>query len=173
MRVVGRDVVWQVVCDVWGGVWCSDDRGLWWWCVWLGQQNRKPLYPIPEYRSFRKRQLPTLPLLRSTIGVTELNFSVRNGKRWNLSAIVTWIRQTWCKKSKAITALKKNGTLNVYTHTYSSKTRSERAISNARLWHRCLYTCILSTSSSLTTLRNLILWLASYLDAFSTYPIPT
>nr|DAS98505.1 MAG TPA: hypothetical protein [Caudoviricetes sp.] len=34
-------------------------------------------------------RLPTLPLLRSTIGVTELNFSVRNGKRWNLSAIVT------------------------------------------------------------------------------------
>ena len=30
-----------------------------------------------------------------------------------------------------------------------------------------------TTSSSLTTLRNLILWLASYLDAFSTYPIPT
>ena len=26
---------------------------------------------------------------------------------------------------------------------------------------------------SLSTLRNLILWLASYLDAFSTYPIPT
>ena len=31
----------------------------------------------------------TLPLLRSTIGVTRLNFSVRNGKRWNLRAIVT------------------------------------------------------------------------------------
>ena len=29
--------------------------------------------------------------LRSTIGVTKLNFSVRNGKRWNLRAIVTWI----------------------------------------------------------------------------------
>ncbi len=27
--------------------------------------------------------------LRSTIGVTKLNFSVRNGKRWNLRAIVT------------------------------------------------------------------------------------
>ena len=27
-----------------------------------------------------------------------------------------------------------------------------RAISKARLWHRCLYTCLLSTSSSLTTL---------------------
>ena len=36
-----------------------------------------------------KRRLPTLPLVRSTIGVTMLNFSVRNGKRWNLRAIVT------------------------------------------------------------------------------------
>ena len=27
-----------------------------------------------------------------------------------------------------------------------------RAISKARLWHHCLYTCLLSTSSSLTTL---------------------
>ena len=29
------------------------------------------------------------PTIRSTIGVTKLNFSVRNGKRWNLRAIVT------------------------------------------------------------------------------------
>ena len=48
-----------------------------------------------------KRRLPTLPLLRSTIGVTGLNFSVRNGKRWNPGAVVTWIRQTWCEKSKS------------------------------------------------------------------------
>ena len=31
-------------------------------------------------------------LYRSTIGVSELNFSVRNGKRWNLTAIMTLIR---------------------------------------------------------------------------------
>ena len=62
-------------------------------------KTRKPLHlPIQGLLSLKKRRLPTLPLLRSTIGVTELNFSVRNGKRWNLSAIVTWIRQTWCKK---------------------------------------------------------------------------
>ena len=37
-----------------------------------------------------KRRLPTLPREnRSTIGVSELNFSVRNGKRWNLTAIAT------------------------------------------------------------------------------------
>ena len=39
--------------------------------------------------SLLKRRLPTLPLLRSTIGVTGLNFSVRNGKRWNPGAITT------------------------------------------------------------------------------------
>ena len=42
-----------------------------------------------EKDSLIKRQLPTLPLLRSTIGVTGLNFSVRNGKRWNPGAIAT------------------------------------------------------------------------------------
>ena len=38
-----------------------------------------------------KRRLPTLPLVRSTIGVAKLNFSVRNGKRWNPNAITTLI----------------------------------------------------------------------------------
>ena len=41
--------------------------------------------------SYLKRRLPTLPLLRSTIGVTRLNFSVRNGKRWIPRAITTLI----------------------------------------------------------------------------------
>ncbi len=44
-----------------------------------------------EQDSLIKRQLPTLPLLRSTIGVIRLNFSVRNGKRWNPDAIATLI----------------------------------------------------------------------------------
>ncbi|QVQ57204.1 protein of unknown function DUF2724 [Bacteroides phage LoVEphage] len=37
----------------------------------------------------RKWQRPTLPQLCSTISVTRLNFSVRNGKRWNPCAITT------------------------------------------------------------------------------------
>ena len=108
--------------------------------------------------------------LRSTIGVTKLNFSVRNGKRWNLRAIVTWISfYVFMTHKQAIPAPVSK--LKVYTiHPLKE---SGRAISNARLWCLHLYTCILSTSSSLTTLRNLILWPASYLDAFSTYPIPT
>ena len=45
-----------------------------------------------------------------------------------------------------------------------------RAISSARLCHRWLYTCALSTSSSSTALeRSLILRRVSHLDAFSAY----
>ena len=36
-----------------------------------------------------KWRRPTLPRVCSTIGATVLNFSVRNGKRWNHSAITT------------------------------------------------------------------------------------
>src|SRR5690554_5193690 len=40
--------------------------------------------------SFSKnRRRPTLPLLRSTIGAAGLNFSVRNGKRWDPCAVTT------------------------------------------------------------------------------------
>ena len=46
--------------------------------------------PSRIYQLGLKRRLPTLPREnRSTIGVSELNFSVRNGKRWNLTAITT------------------------------------------------------------------------------------
>ena len=59
-----------------------------WTRLQSGQKNKAPKYFYLE-ASLLKRRLPTLPLLRSTIGVTKLNFSVRNGKRWNLRAIVT------------------------------------------------------------------------------------
>ena len=36
-----------------------------------------------------KRRLPTLPRVCSTIGAGGLNFSVRNGKRWNPATITT------------------------------------------------------------------------------------
>ena len=50
---------------------------------------KKSLRLFSESEDLEKRRLPTLPLLRSTIGVTGLNFSVRNGKRWNPGAIAT------------------------------------------------------------------------------------
>ena len=37
----------------------------------------------------KKRRLPTLPRVCSTIGAGGLNFSVRNGKRWNPATITT------------------------------------------------------------------------------------
>ena len=42
-----------------------------------GERNLPVLSLLPS--SFIIRQLPTLPLLRSTIGVVRFNFSVRNG----------------------------------------------------------------------------------------------
>ena len=55
-----------------------------------------------------------------------------------------------------------------------SRGGKSRAISTARLCHRWLYTCGLSTSSSSTALeRSLILRRVSHLDAFSAYLIRT
>ena len=56
-----------------------------------GSTKRKPLEKIIlSFQAVRiGRRLPTLPPLGSTIGVDGLNFSVRNGKRWNPGAIAT------------------------------------------------------------------------------------
>ena len=112
-----------------------------------------------------------LSRLRSTIGVNGLNFSVRNGKRWNPVAIVTLIT-LYCHihTNKSSFFSSKNPSTDASFHlsilskpylqatqqnwTYITATQGYklRAISNARLWRHRLYTCILSTSSSLTTL---------------------
>ena len=39
----------------------------------------------------KSRRRPTLPRVCSTIGAIGLNFSVRNGKRWNPDALTTGI----------------------------------------------------------------------------------
>lgn len=46
--------------------------------------------PCLEFDTHFNWQCPTLPLLRSTIGATRLNFSVRDGKRWITVAIDTF-----------------------------------------------------------------------------------
>ena len=56
------------------------NQGIW-------HKKREPIFRLIPF--VLKRRLPTLPLLRSTIGVTRLNFSVRNGKRWIPRAIAT------------------------------------------------------------------------------------
>ena len=110
----------------------------------------------------KKRRLPTLPLLRSTIGVTGLNFSVRDGKRWIPRAI---------KRTIGHPAKGKPRSQNI---SYPSGQGKSRAISTTRLRRRRPYTCGLSRSSSLTALHgDLISGPASCLDAFSTYPIRT
>ena len=93
------------------------------------------------------RRLPTLPLLRSTIGVTGLNFSVRNGKRWDPGAITTLI-------SFVSTCYIQRSERGGQAHELSVllATGKFRAISIARLRHCWPYTCDLSTSSSLTAL---------------------
>ena len=55
----------------------------------LHKTKRSPLYRMNSF--YLKRRLSTLPLLRSTIDVVGLNFSVRNGKRWIPNAITTLI----------------------------------------------------------------------------------
>ena len=58
-------------------------------------EKRSPLFRMNSFLPFSsrllKRRLSTLPLLRSTIDVVGLNFSVRNGKRWIPNAITTLI----------------------------------------------------------------------------------
>ena len=60
--------------------------------VYITKKGVNPFGLTPLSSGFHlRRRLPTLPLLRSTIGVTRLNFSVRNGKRWIPRAIATLI----------------------------------------------------------------------------------
>ena len=139
------------------------------------KKGARPLLVTGPLQPNVKRRLPTLPPKGSTIGVTKLNFSVRDGKRWNLRAIITWnasARQTGKKHGMTI---QKTQPLSGQPSTCITRTQKVRAISNARLWCLHLYTCILSTSWSVTALiiGYLILQMASCLDAFSTYPNQT
>ena len=93
-----------------------------------------------------KRRLPTLPLLRSTIGVARLNFSVRDGKRWIPRAITTLISYQGIIHGEQVLDLE------VTRQTIGGKSR---AISTARLGYRYPHTCGLSTSSSATALRDI------------------
>ena len=54
----------------------------------ISEYNKKPRVHF-KLRAFVKWRRPTLPRVCSTIGAVGLNFSVRNGKRWNPVAITT------------------------------------------------------------------------------------
>ena len=123
----------------------------------------------------KKRRRPTLPLSRSTIGAHGLNCSVRNGKRWNPGLLCSEWEEVEPRRYNRLnyitTCGRKQQTSTLETviaqpepdKTNKGKGRTEtnkhsgkwRAISNARLWCRHLYTCILSTSSSATALKEI------------------
>ena len=95
--------------------------------------------------------------LGSTIGAVGLNFSVRNGKRWNPDAIATWISLSSFFIYMTIAQAKET---NPSHNLYNSKNTPWLKKPFGQLvmlgW-MCLhtYTCILSTSSSLTTLNEI------------------
>ena len=110
----------------------------------INTQKRSPTYSMRYHKKFtgsNKRKGPNLLTgtllqknggyllshLRSTIGVSGLNFSVRNGKRWNPAAIGHLeLRMTYPTSEKSIS----------YNDTTAENTfsqRKSRAISSARL----------------------------------------
>ena len=63
--------------------------------------RRKPLQPFQDGGAlFKKNGGYLLSHLRSTIGAGGLNFSVRNGKRWNPATVTTLIRVDMTQTSK-------------------------------------------------------------------------
>ena len=107
-----------------------------------------------------KRRLPTLPKF-STIGDSELNFSVRNGKRWDLAAITTlmpYITFDYAKDGKN-------------TETWRNSIGQLVSLG----WRVATLTPVTYRRRILRrpSWGDLISWLASRLDAFSAYPNPT
>ena len=146
---------------------------------------------------------------RSTIGVVRLNFSVRNGKRWDPHAMTTLVSLysptampagvMLLKSSRGTLPYHRGAAVNRQLHSAPyrepsactatpvlrlycfgclgeriSHRKSSRVISTTRL--RTLPPVHLSPINVVVfndPQGNLILWLASCLDAFSTYPYPT
>ena len=127
------------------------------------------------------------PTICSTIGVTKLNFSVRNGKRWNLRAIATWI--SFSLSVSLFRFSRMNHKLKTQSVQNSFSSFSERKVYNILKCHVTMkvYGQLVMLGFAVSSFtpasyqrrslrrpsRNLILWPASYLDAFSTYPIQT
>ena len=116
---------------------------------------------------------------RSTIGVIRFNFSVRNGKRWNPYAVITLIRldrADWKQRplSRRPALLHFSKTLAQRAFGFFSSFGMSRAISTARLnVSPRLHLRPIDVVVCDGPWRDLILKLASCLDAFSTYPAQT
>ena len=132
---------------------------------WHHNTTKKSPESLLTQSSLKKRRLPTLPRVCSTIGAGGLNFSVRNGKRWNPATIATWnkvdislhnflqvqlvisIRFRLSSCSFPLFAAFPASSIPEPTERISNPSEeSFRAISRARLWCRHLYTSTLSTS---------------------------
>ena len=116
----------------------------------------------------------------STIGVGGLNFSVRDGKRWNPAAIATSIRVTHWLKSKSFIKPWNERRTAPQLRTISGICvpircqRKPRAISSARLKASLpVHLHPINVLVSDDPQGDLILRPASCLDAFSIYPITT
>ena len=57
--------------------------------LWLRLRYKHKKKPNPYWIRLEEAATYTPTYIGSTSGVSELNFSVRNGKRWNLTAITT------------------------------------------------------------------------------------
>ena len=111
--------------------------------------HEKALSPLLMKGLKRKTAASYSPALHcSTIGAGGLNFSVRNGKRWDPAAITTLNKSLARTKRKGTASIRLTScTQNCYTtQSKSTSCESIRAISSARLCHHWLYTCTLSTS---------------------------
>ena len=71
---------------VWAGSYGWAVRAAGFGCL---HKQKSPSRFLSKGFSLKKRRLPTLPRVCSTIGAGGLNFSVRNGKRWNPATITT------------------------------------------------------------------------------------
>ena len=108
------------------------------------------------HRAFRKAAAAYSPTwCSSTIGASELNFSVRDGKRWTLTAITA-----------AVFYLRE-----IHSDYQSWLQKRFRAISTGRLKTLLLLHLLpINVVVSHDPQRSLILKTASRLDAFSAYP---
>ena len=128
----------------------------------------------------KRRRRPTLPRVCSTIGAIGLNFSVRNGKRWNPDAITTGIsfgQHSVANYSLVLLSFK------MHFVKYQPSAGTPHVAGTAASFGQLVrlgFDIAVFTPASYQRHRlwrpswgNLILWPASHLDAFSAYPIPT
>ena len=120
--------------------------------------KKAPPKAFADGGAYKKRRPPTLPhcgavpSAQPAIGAAGLNFSVRDGKRWNPGAMATWNMAFDNAHTRPANTTEGGRPCNTDLADGPAPADSPaapgsfRAISSARLWRRRLYTCALSTS---------------------------